>query len=62
MIRRCDGTDPNLTRDVRDGEEPRGPWAGSVPCDCGAVFDDVYRQVIYPHHPTGGVSLITTRP
>lgn len=49
MIRRCDGSDPNLTRDVREGERPSGPWPGSVPCDCGLVFDDVERMVTYPH-------------
>ena len=54
MIRRCDGNDPNLTRPVRDGEQLSGPWPDSVPCDCGAVFDDVDRFVTYPHQPIGG--------
>lgn len=49
MQRHCDGTDPNLTRPVREGEEPEGPWPDSRPCDCGLVFNDVYRLVIYPH-------------
>jgi hypothetical protein len=54
VIRRCDGTDPNLTRDVREGEQQRGPWPGTVPCDCGRVFDDVDRLTIYPHSLVGG--------
>lgn len=46
MIRRCDGTDPNLIRVNDQGERK--------PCDCGLVFDDVDRMVIYPHAPVGG--------
>lgn len=49
MIRHCDGTDPNLTREARPGEEPRGPWPDSVPCDCGLEFDDTERMVLHPH-------------
>jgi hypothetical protein len=49
MIRTCDGTDPNLTREARPGEEPFGLWPDSVPCDCGLTFDDVERTVIWPH-------------
>lgn len=40
MMRRCDGTDPNLGRPGH-------------PCDCGLTFDDVERSVIYPHDPVG---------
>jgi hypothetical protein len=39
VIRSCDGTDPNLLRYVET----------AVPCDCGLIFDDVFRRVIYPH-------------
>lgn len=48
MLRTCDGTDPNLTRPILEGEES-GPWPGSVPCDCGRTFDDVEYNVTYPH-------------
>lgn len=54
MIRRCDGTDEHLTRDVRAGEQPRGPWPGAVPCDCGLAFDDVLRSTVWPHPLTPG--------
>jgi hypothetical protein len=64
VIRRCDGTDPNLTRQVPqatfDAASPpvtiSRPWAfraepGHVVicCQCGKVFDDVNRMVTYPH-------------
>jgi hypothetical protein len=49
MRRRCDGADPNLTRDVRFWERPAGPWPDAVPCDCGLVFDDVQRSTVWPH-------------
>jgi hypothetical protein len=39
MMRRCDGTDPNLLDEDRE------------PCACGLVFDEVDRMVIYPHNP-----------
>lgn len=42
MIRCCDGQDPNLKRE----NEETGEWE---PCDCGALFDDVRRLVIWPH-------------
>lgn len=42
MIRRCDGSDPNLT--ARDG---------SGFCACGLTFDDVERMVIWPHYQIG---------
>lgn len=37
MIRKCDGTDPNLD----DGK--------GNPCNCSAEFDDMYHLVIFPH-------------
>jgi hypothetical protein len=37
VLRKCDGTDPNLR-----GSE-------GAPCDCGLEFDDVERTVIFPH-------------
>jgi hypothetical protein len=40
VIRRCDGSDPNLI--ARDG---------SGCCACGLTFDDVDRMVIWPHTP-----------
>jgi hypothetical protein len=49
MFRYCDGTDPNLTRDVREDEESEGSWPDSVPCNCGRKFDDIYHSTIYPH-------------
>lgn len=58
MRRRCDGTDPNLVRYVAakgaivdDGEPPRrrSLEVDGKPCDCGLVFDDVYRSTIFPH-------------
>lgn len=43
MMRKCDGTDPNL-------HDEHGQ-----PCTCGLRFDDVDRTVIYPHQPVGGL-------
>jgi hypothetical protein len=40
MIRRCDGTDPNLLDDT-----PAHP----APCACGLTFDDTTRSTVYPH-------------
>ena len=37
MIRACDGTDPNLIDQAGD------------PCDCGLIFDDVGRSMVFPH-------------
>lgn len=37
MLRTCDGNDPNLVDQ------------NGAPCDCGLIFDDVGREVIYPH-------------
>jgi hypothetical protein len=42
VLRRCDGSDPNLI--ARDGS--RG-------CPCGLTFDDVDRMVVWPHTPLG---------
>lgn len=38
MLRKCDGTDPNLR--AEDGKSP---------CACGKEFDDVDTVTIYPH-------------
>lgn len=68
MRRHCDGTDPNLTRDLAQAEPGElkagmsfvlSPWdAGTaggvvVNCNCGLVFDDAERRVVYPHEPVG---------
>lgn len=37
MMRKCDGTDPNLITIDRK------------PCTCGREFDDVDYEVVYPH-------------
>lgn len=42
MMRRCDGTDPNLIAADR-----------TSPCACGLAFDDVERMVLWPHLPVG---------
>jgi hypothetical protein len=67
VIRTCDGTDPNLTREIPETSFHAdtmvlSPWNKSakpgmavIQCACGLRFDDVDRTVIYPHHPTGGV-------
>lgn len=58
MRRRCDGNDPNLLMYLRgvEGTGERvstvgaaGVAAKAMPCDCGRVFDDVYRSVVWPH-------------
>jgi hypothetical protein len=58
MLRRCDGTDVNLTREIpadEVGARLRSPWPAGRPgfvtiaCDCGRVFDDVGRLVTFPH-------------
>lgn len=64
MIRRCDGTDPNLTRQVPQAEFDAAsppmtishPWASRadpgtvvIMCQCGKVFDDARHLVTYPH-------------
>lgn len=49
MIRTCDGSDPNLIRYMH-------PEIGkiSIPCNCGLRFNDVEREVIYPHRLLAG--------
>jgi hypothetical protein len=61
MIRHCDGTDPNLIREILASEyDPRrdtlSSWDKAAPeghhvicCRCGLEFDDVRRAVIWPH-------------
>lgn len=55
MLRRCDGTDPNLTQHVTpDGERIKvapypAPIGTKKSCDCGKVFDDAGRMTIWPH-------------
>jgi hypothetical protein len=44
MIRTCDGTDQFLIKNILDR------W---IPCDCGAVFDDAERMVVWPHERIG---------
>ncbi len=63
MIRTCEGSDPNLTRDMPAGEyDPAryalSPWDAAarpgqrvIQCDCGLTFDDVGRMVTHPHLP-----------
>lgn len=64
MIRRCDGTDNNLTRWVPDDDynpatmTPSVIWdrPGQSPgrvirCACGRAFDDMDRLTIWPHQP-----------
>lgn len=48
MRRTCNGRDPNLIREV----ESRFGGA-DVPCDCGSSFDDVDRNVFWPHRAIG---------
>jgi len=49
MMRRCDGTDPNLVDEDKK------------PCACGAVFDDVEWMVIYPHQAVHGTETLRDR-
>lgn len=53
MTRCCDGTDPNLVMivDKLTGERVAKPAENTEekPCDCGSVFDDVRREVYWPH-------------
>lgn len=64
--RRCDGTDPNLTRQVPGIVFDEAVmtlarnWAFTatdgnvvIQCQCGLVFDDVDRLAIYPHEFIG---------
>jgi hypothetical protein len=64
-MRRCDGTDDNLTREVpvdefdaatmtpSDGWDWRGRQHGTrvIRCHCGLAFDDENRLVTWPHEP-----------
>lgn len=47
MKRFCNGTDPNLVKEVQGVQ---------LPCDCGSVFDDAEWSVTYPHQ-----NLLSTR-
>ncbi len=63
MRRHCDGTDPNLVRNDPPWDPSKLPGEQTIgperPCDCGLVFDDVDRFVIYPHpYVHGGDSLV----
>ncbi len=64
--RLCDGTDPNLTRQVPEGEyDPAAmtlsaEWQHSarpgcvvILCQCRLYFDDAKRTVTYPHELLG---------
>lgn len=61
MLRRCDGTDPNLVKNDPPWDPQLPPNAQTPgparPCDCGKVFDDVDYSVVYPHPPVGGYSI-----
>lgn len=67
---RCDGTDPNLTRQVREADfdpavmKAAEAWQGTaepgnivIQCQCGLFFDDVYRMRVYPHDFVGQLKL-----
>lgn len=43
MLRQCNGKDPHLVKED-----------GKTPCDCGAIFDDVYWMVVFPHKQVHG--------
>lgn len=50
MIRRCDGTDPNLIREI-PGVRSDTPFdLRYEPCTCGRLFNDVERSTIWPHY------------
>lgn len=64
--RTCDGTDPNLTRQVHEVDYmPRQmtaspEWQATarpdcvvIRCQCGLVFDDTERLTTYPHEFLG---------
>ena len=69
MMRRCDGTDPNLTREIPEAEyDPvqmiLAPWQSTakpktavIQCQCAASFDDVKQRTIWPHKPVTPGSL-----
>ncbi len=62
MRRHCDGTDPNLTREIQQWQFDQPvmtvatawQWAANpghviIQCQCGKIFDDVNHMVTYPH-------------
>lgn len=61
MIRNCDGTDPNLTRDIPADQFDAAtmtvsPWDMAakpgevvINCQCHQVFDDDDHLTFYPH-------------
>lgn len=74
-MRRCNGTDNHLTRQVPDGKfDPdtmtvAAYWKSTalpgmtvIRCQCGAYFDDTQRATIYPHEFFGqGVLVLPER-
>ena len=54
MMRHCVGTDPNLILVLhRKTELGIDVEREIVPCKCGMIFDDVEREVVYPHNVIG---------
>lgn len=66
VMRTCNGTDQNLTRQVPFGSYDAATMRESVPwrftarpahmvicCQCGMRFDDVDRMTTYPHELLG---------
>jgi hypothetical protein len=55
VTRHCDGNDENLVAYFNNTTgarlKERQPDSTLRPCDCGRVFDDVRRTVVYPHPP-----------
>lgn len=52
MLRQCLGEDPNLLMILgTDGQRVERSTSATktAPCDCGLLFDDARRQVIWPH-------------
>jgi len=74
MNRTCDGTDPNLTREIPladyDPQQHRlSPWTDIfrhppdtvvICCDCGLTFNDAAQRVLHPHDPVGPGPVIYT--
>lgn len=67
---RCDGSDPNLLRQVPEGDfdsavmKLAGHWQATaepgcvvIQCQCGLLFDDTYRMRSYPHEFFGQLRL-----
>lgn len=59
-LRLCDGTDPNLTREISKIEfDPKtqtvSGWGAAhvgcvvIQCECGLRFNDEIRRVTWPH-------------